>query len=80
IQRCLSCHSTVPSDRTFGPVPGGVGFDRPESIKRHAQRIKVRAVDTLTMPNKDGRGHEVTITYAERKLLGRWVDAGAKLE
>jgi uncharacterized membrane protein len=76
IQRCLSCHSTVPSDRTFGPVPGGVGFDRPESIKRHAQRIKVRAVSSRTMPNRHGNG----MTEAERALLGRWVDQGAMLE
>ncbi|MAF47272.1 MAG: urate hydroxylase PuuD [Rhodospirillales bacterium] len=76
IQRCLSCHSTVPADRTFGPVPGGVGFDRPESIKRHAQRIKVRAVSSLTMPNR----HESGMTPAERMLLGRWVDEGARLE
>ncbi len=79
-KHCLRCHSTVPSDPNFGPTPGGIAFDQPEDIKRHAPRIKVRAVDTLTMPNKDGRGHEVAITYAERKLLGRWVDAGAKLE
>jgi uncharacterized membrane protein len=76
IQRCLNCHSTVPADRTFGPVPGGIAFDRPEDIKRHAARIKVRAVDSLTMPNR----HESGMTAAERKLLGRWVNEGAQLQ
>jgi len=76
IERCLSCHSTVPSDRTFGPLAAGIAFDRPEDIKRHAARIKARAVDSLTMPNR----HQSGMTAAERKLLGRWVNQGARLE
>jgi uncharacterized membrane protein len=76
IERCLSCHSTVPSDRTFGPAPGGVAFDRPESIKQYAQRIKVSAVSSRTMPNRHGN----SMTAEERKLLGRWVDQDARLE
>ena len=76
IQRCLSCHSTVPADRTFGPSPGGIAFDRPQDIKSHAERIKVRAVDSTTMPNR----HQSGMTATERKLLGRWVDQGARLQ
>ncbi len=76
IERCLSCHSAVPADRAFGPAPGGVAFDLPADIKRHAERIKVRAVDARTMPNR----HESGMTRAERELLGRWVDEGARLE
>ncbi len=76
IERCLSCHSTVPSDRTFGPLAAGIAFDRPEDIKRHAARIKARAADSLTMPNR----HQSGMTAAERKLLGRWVNQGARLE
>ncbi len=76
IERCLSCHSAVPADRAFGPAPGGVAFDLPADIKRHAERIKVRAVDARTMPNR----HENNMTRAERQLLGRWVDEGAGLE
>ncbi len=73
---CLNCHSTVPADRNFGPSPGGIAFDLPESIKRHAERIKVRAVDARTMPNR----HDSGMTTAERETLGRWVNEGAKLE
>ena len=74
-QRCQSCHSQYQSDRTFGPAPGGVTFDTPESIVRLADRIRVRAVETKTMPlaNKTG------ITEDERALLGRWIASGAPL-
>ena len=74
-QRCQPCHSQWQSDRSFGPAPGGVTFDTPESIMRLAERIRVRAVDTKTMPlaNKTG------MTPEERELLARWIAAGAPL-
>ena len=74
-QRCQPCHSQYQSDRSFGPAPGGVTFDTPESIVRLAERIRVRAVETKTMPlaNKTG------ITDDERALLGSWIAAGAPL-
>ena len=74
-QRCLPCHSQYQSDRTLGPAPGGVIFDTPESIARLAERIRVRAVDTKTMPlaNKTG------MTEEERALLARWISGGAPL-
>ena len=74
-QRCQSCHSEYQSDSSFGYAPGGVMFDTPESIARLAERIRVRAVETQTMPlaNKTG------MTDAERDLLARWIEAGARL-
>ena len=74
-QRCQPCHSQYQSDRSFGPAPGGVTFDTPESIARLAERIRVRAVETQTMPlaNKTG------MTPEERELLARWIAAGAPL-
>lgn len=74
-QRCQPCHSQYQTDRSLGPAPGGVTFDTPESIARLAERIRVRAVETKTMPvaNKTG------ITDAERELLARWLAAGAPL-
>ena len=74
-QRCQPCHSQYQSDRTFGPAPGGVTFDTPESIARLAERIRVRAVETKTMPlaNKTG------MTDQERELLARCIVAGAPL-
>jgi uncharacterized membrane protein len=75
VQRCQPCHSQYQSDRTFGPAPGGVTFDTPESIARLAARIRVRAVETRTMPlaNKTG------MTEEERALLARWISGGAPL-
>ena len=74
-QRCQPCHSQYQSDRSFGPAPGGVTFDTPESIARLAERIRVRAVETKTMPiaNKTG------MTDGERALLARWLEVGAPL-
>jgi uncharacterized membrane protein len=74
-QRCQPCHSQYQSDHSLGPAPGGVTFDTPENIVRLAERIRIRAVETKTMPlaNKTG------ITEDERALLGRWIAAGAPL-
>jgi len=75
VERCQPCHSQYQTDRTFGAAPGGVTFDTPESIARLAERIRVRAVETKTMPlaNKTG------MTEEERALLARWITAGAPL-
>ena len=74
-QRCQPCHSQFQSDRSFGPAPGGVTFDTPESIARLATRIRIRAVETKTMPLNNKTG----MTAEERELLSRWIAAGAPL-
>jgi uncharacterized membrane protein len=73
--RCLSCHSAFPTDDAFTVAPNGVTFDSPDEIVRQAERIRERAVVQATMPlaNKTG------MTETERALLGRWVEAGARL-
>ncbi|HET8713940.1 MAG TPA: urate hydroxylase PuuD, partial [Gemmatimonadales bacterium] len=75
VQRCQPCHSQFQTDRSFGPAPGGVTFDTPESVMWLAERIRVRAVETKTMPlaNKTG------MTDEERQLLARWISVGAPL-
>ncbi len=75
-QRCQPCHSQYQTDRTFGPVPGGVTFDTPEAIGRYAERIRVRAVETKTMP----LANKTSMTEDERALLGRWISGGAPLQ
>jgi uncharacterized membrane protein len=72
-RRCAACHSTAPSDLTFGAGPAGVTFDTPEQILAHVPRIKERAVVTRTMPP----ANKTNITEAERALLGRWIAQGA---
>jgi uncharacterized membrane protein len=74
--RCLSCHSSKPHDATFGPSPSGVSFDDPKRIKTLAERIKVRVVDTKTMPflNKTG------MTDEERAVIASWIEQGAPFD
>lgn len=72
-RRCAACHSTAPTDLTFGPGPAGVMFDTPEQILARVPRIKERAVVTRTMPP----ANKTNITEAERALLGRWIAQGA---
>jgi len=75
-KRCVTCHSANPADVTFGKNPSGVTFDDPSSYKKMAERIKVRAVDTKTMPPANKTG----ITPEERDLLDQWIAKGAPLE
>jgi len=75
VRRCLPCHSRFPSDPTFGAAPAGVTFDTPEGIARLAERIRVRVVETQTMP----LGNKTGMTSDERALLARWIAAGAPL-
>jgi uncharacterized membrane protein len=76
VMRCTPCHSVQNSEPMFPVAPGGVMFDTPERIQSMAARIKERSVTTITMPflNKTG------MTDTERAELGKWIDAGAKLE
>jgi uncharacterized membrane protein len=67
--RCLSCHSSAPTDDTFTVAPNGVIFETEEQIRLKADIIMVRVVDTKTMPlvNKTG------MTDAERETIARWI-------
>ncbi len=71
-RRCVVCHSSNPSDVTFGRTPGGVAFDTPEQIVARAARIRERAVVTRTMPP----ANKTQITDAERAILARWIAQG----
>jgi uncharacterized membrane protein len=73
-KRCAVCHSADPADRTFGPAPAGVAFESPEQIIARVERIRVRAVETKTMPP----ANKTHISDAERVLLGRWIAQGAR--
>jgi uncharacterized membrane protein len=72
--RCLACHSAVPSDAGFKAPPKGIAFDSPEQIERYVDQILRVAVRTQSMP----LGNRTGMTTEERALLGRWtVDANA---
>lgn len=73
-QRCETCHSAHPSQPGFSAPAGGIAFDQPGEIQKFAQRIKVQAVDSESMP----LGNTTHMTPAERKTLGEWIAQGAK--
>ncbi len=75
-QRCLSCHSSDPSDKTFGTMPAGVSFDDPTRAKLLSDRIKARVVDTKTMP----LGNKTGMTQAERDIISAWIAQGSNIE
>lgn len=75
-QRCQSCHSAHPTQPGFAAAAGGIAFDQPGQIAKFAAQIKRQAVDTDTMP----LGNVTHMTPAERKLIGAWIEQGAKAQ
>ncbi len=75
-KRCVSCHSAKPTDDVLTVAPNAVMFDTPEEIRKKADRIMVRVVQTKTMP----QGNKTGVTEEERELLGRWLQQGASIK
>ena len=76
VQRCISCHSSHPTDDVFKVAPNNVVFDTPEQIRLMRDRILQRAVQQRTMPLVN----KTKMTDMERAELGAWLEAGAKLQ
>jgi uncharacterized membrane protein len=72
-QRCTACHSQHPTKVSEAPL--GLMLDTPEEIHRYAPDIKGQAVDSTAMP----LGNATGMTNAERQVLGRWIEQGAKI-
>jgi uncharacterized membrane protein len=53
-----------------------VRLDSPEQVKQHAQNIYQQVVVTKQMP----MGNATGLTEVERALVGRWFQAGAKID
>ncbi len=75
-RRCLSCHSSTPTDENRKFAPNGVMFDTPQQITNLSAKIMERVVVTQTMPfcNKTG------MTNREREKVRQWILQGAKIE
>jgi uncharacterized membrane protein len=71
-QRCAPCHSTNPTLATAPPK--GIVLETADQVRAQAALIKSVAVDSHVMP----LGNATHMTDAERKLLGAWIDQGAK--
>ena len=72
-QRCVSCHSSHPTDNTISSAPNGVMYDTPEEIVKYKDKIMQRAIVTKTMP----LNNKTNMTQDERDLLRCWIEQGA---
>ncbi len=68
-QRCYACHGAAMQMKN-------VRLDSPELVAQHAQNVYQQVVVTKIMPMNNATG----ITDAERALIGRWFEAGAKTQ
>jgi uncharacterized membrane protein len=72
-QRCVSCHSSRPTDDVFTAPPNGVVYDTPQDIIKLKDKIMQRVVVTKTMPLNNKTG----MTEEERNIIRCWIEQGA---
>jgi uncharacterized membrane protein len=68
-QRCYLCHGATMQMK-------GIRLDSPQALKEHATQVYQQAVLAKTMPLNNATG----ITDAERAVIGKWVESGAKID
>ena len=73
-QRCINCHSPVPTFPGLAQAPTGVLLDSPDSILKNAQRVYQQVVVSRMMP----LGNVTQMTDQERAVVAAWVRAGAR--
>lgn len=71
--RCSMCHAREVFWPGLAHAPKGVVLETPRDIRVHADQIRAQAYQTHAMPP----GNITGIEDGERRLLARWVDAGA---
>ncbi|MES2772538.1 MAG: urate hydroxylase PuuD [Bacteroidota bacterium] len=74
--RCISCHSSKPTDDVYTAPPNGVVYDTPQDIVKLTEKIMQRVVITKTMPQNNKTG----ITPEERDIIRCWIEQGASLK
>ncbi|MEP7238389.1 MAG: urate hydroxylase PuuD [Ferruginibacter sp.] len=72
-ERCISCHSSKPTDDVYKAPPNGVMYDTPDDIVRKKDLIMQRVVVTKTMP----QNNKTNITQKERDIIRCWIEQGA---
>ena len=75
-QRCVSCHSSQPTDDMYKAPPNGVKYDTPMEIAAKKDLIMQRVVITKTMP----QNNKTNMTPEERDLIRCWIEQGANLK
>ncbi|RYY99948.1 MAG: hypothetical protein EOO11_03275 [Chitinophagaceae bacterium] len=68
-QRCMTCHSTRPTDDVFTAPPNGVVFESPQDLLRLKDKVLQRVVVTKTMPQNNKTG----MTEEERNQIRCWL-------
>ena len=74
--RCISCHSSKPTDDVYKAPPNGVMYDTPDDIVRKKDLIMQRVVITKTMP----QNNKTNITQKERDIIRCWIEQGAAIK
>jgi len=75
-QRCISCHSSRPTDDIYKAPPNGVVYDTPADIVKKKDLIMQRVVVTKTMP----QNNKTNMTPEERDMIRCWIEQGANLK
>jgi uncharacterized membrane protein len=75
-QRCISCHSSKPTDNIYTTAPNGVKYDTPREIVFKKDLIMQRVVITKTMP----QNNKTNMTPEERDILRCWIEQGASIK
>jgi uncharacterized membrane protein len=75
-QRCISCHSSHPTDNVYTAPPNGVVYDTPADIIKKKDLILQRVVITKTMP----QNNKTNMTLEERDVIRCWIEQGASIK
>ena len=74
-KRCLSCHSTKPTDDFFTAAPNGISYETPQNIVQLKDKIMQRVVITKTMPLNNKTG----MTDEERNTIRCLIEQGGNV-
>ena len=72
--RCVSCHSSKPTDEGYTAPPNGITYNSIADIIRLKDRIMQRVVITKTMP----QNNKTNMTDEERNLIKCWIEQSNK--
>jgi uncharacterized membrane protein len=72
-KRCITCHSSRPTDDVYTAPPNGVVYDTPDDIAKLKDKILQRVVITKTMP----QNNKTNMTPDERDMIRCWIEQGA---
>ena len=75
-ERCISCHSSKPTDNVYITAPNGVKYDTPLEIVAKKELIMQRVVVTKTMP----QNNKTNMTLEERDVIRCWLEQGAAIK